>query len=90
MKDPLEKNNLAAVPKYAKLLDKLRKQCEETAMKYQSEKLCPDDPFMELVYFKELPIFPFQDMKVIYWNTKKGLVLICVFMIPMLDYQLVQ
>lgn len=59
MKDPLEKNNLAAVPKYAKLLDKLRKQCEETAMKYQCEKLCPDDPFMEQVYFKELPIFPF-------------------------------
>jgi arylsulfatase A-like enzyme len=46
-KDPLEKYNLAAVPKYAKILAQLRKQCEETALKYQSEKLCPDDPFIE-------------------------------------------
>jgi alpha-L-rhamnosidase len=45
--DPLEKNNLAGVAKYAKLLAKFRKQCEETALKYQSQKLCPDDPFIE-------------------------------------------
>ena len=44
--DPMEKKNLASDTKYAKILDKLRKQCEATALKYQSEKLCPDDPFM--------------------------------------------
>jgi arylsulfatase A-like enzyme len=45
--DPLEKKNLAADAKYAKVLDKLRKQCTSIASKYQSEKLCPDDPFIE-------------------------------------------
>ncbi len=45
--DPLEKNNLAGEAKYIKLLAKLRKQCDETTLKYQSEKLCPDDPFMQ-------------------------------------------
>jgi alpha-L-rhamnosidase len=45
--DPLEKNNLASDMKYAKTLAKLRKQCEATANKYQSEKLCPDDPFIK-------------------------------------------
>jgi arylsulfatase A-like enzyme len=45
--DPLEKNNLASDMKYAKILVKLRKQCEATAKKYQSEKLCPDDPFIK-------------------------------------------
>jgi arylsulfatase A-like enzyme len=45
--DPLEKKNLAADAKYAKVLDKLRKQCISTASKYQSEKLCPDDPFID-------------------------------------------
>lgn len=44
--DPFEKNNLAGMAKYAKLLAKLRKQCEDAALKYQSEKLCPDDPFI--------------------------------------------
>jgi len=45
--DPLEKKNLAADAKYAKVLDKLRKQCISIASKYQTEKLCPDDPFIE-------------------------------------------
>ena len=45
--DPLEKNNLASDIQYAKILDKLRKQCEATGLKYQSEKLCADDPFMQ-------------------------------------------
>jgi arylsulfatase A-like enzyme len=45
--DPLEKNNLASDAKYAKQLAKLRKECDEKALKYQSEKLCPDDPFIE-------------------------------------------
>ena len=45
--DPLEKNNLASDMKYAKTLAKLRQQCEATAKKYQSEKLCPDDPFIK-------------------------------------------
>ena len=45
--DPLEKNNLASDTKYAKILAKLRIQCEATAKKYQSEKLCPDDPFIK-------------------------------------------
>ncbi len=45
--DPLEKNNLAGNTKYANILTKLRKQCDATAIKYQSEKLCPDDPFIQ-------------------------------------------
>ena len=45
--DPMEKNNLASDEKYAKLLAQLRKECEAAAMKYQSEKLCPDDPFIK-------------------------------------------
>jgi len=45
--DPLEKENLASDMKYAKILAKLRIQCEATAKKYQSEKLCPDDPFIK-------------------------------------------
>lgn len=45
--DPMEKKNLASDIQYAKILDKLRKECEATALKYQSEKLCPDDPFMQ-------------------------------------------
>jgi alpha-L-rhamnosidase len=45
--DPLEKKNLASEMKYAKTLVKLRRQCEATAKKYQSEKLCPDDPFIK-------------------------------------------
>jgi arylsulfatase A-like enzyme len=49
--DPLEKNNLAADIKYAKILDKLRKECEATALKYQTEKLCPDDPFVKAKNF---------------------------------------
>jgi len=49
--DPLEKNNLASDINYAKILDKLRKECEATALKYQSEKLCPDDPFVKAKNF---------------------------------------
>ena len=45
--DPLEKNNLATDIKYAKILAKLRKDCEATASKYKSEKLCEDDPFIQ-------------------------------------------
>jgi len=45
--DPLEKSNLVSDIQYAKILAKLRKECEATALKYQSEKLCPDDPFIE-------------------------------------------
>jgi arylsulfatase A-like enzyme len=49
--DPLEKNNLAANPKYAKQLALLRKQCDAAILKYQSEKIGPDDPFIEDVKF---------------------------------------
>lgn len=45
--DPQEKNNLVSDAKYAKVLVKLRKQCEASIIKYQSEKLCLDDPFLE-------------------------------------------
>ncbi len=49
--DPLEKKNLASDEKYAKVIAQLRKQCEAAAMKYQSEKLCPDDPFIKAKNF---------------------------------------
>ena len=49
--DPMEKNNLASDIKYAKILDKLRKECKATALKYQTEKLCPDDPFVKAKNF---------------------------------------
>jgi len=49
--DPMEKNNLASDLHYAKILEKLRKECEATALKYQSEKLCPDDPFIKAKNF---------------------------------------
>ena len=49
--DPLEKNNLASDIKYAKILDKLRKECEATSSKYNSEKLCADDPFIKAKNF---------------------------------------
>ena len=49
--DPLEKNNLASDKKYSTILDRLRKQCEATGLKYQSEKLCPDDPFIKAKNF---------------------------------------
>jgi len=49
--DPLEKNNLASYINYAKILGKLRKECEATALKYQAEKLCPDDPFVKAKNF---------------------------------------
>ena len=45
--DPLEKNNLASDKKYSTILERLRKQCEATSSKYQSEKLCEDDPFVK-------------------------------------------
>ena len=49
--DPLEKNNLAANPKYAKQLALLRKQCDAAILKYQSEKIGPDDLELEKVKF---------------------------------------
>jgi len=49
--DPLEKNNLAANPKYAKQLALLRQKCDAAILKYQSEKIGPDDPFIEEVKF---------------------------------------
>ena len=49
--DPLEKKNLASDMKYAKILARLRKECEAIALKYQSEKLCPDDPFVKAKNF---------------------------------------
>ena len=49
--DPMEKNNLASDKKYATILAKLRKKCEATGLKYQSEKLCPDDPFIKAKNF---------------------------------------
>ncbi len=49
--DPLEKKNLASDEKYAKVIAQLRKQCEAAAIKYQSEKLCPDDPFIKAKNF---------------------------------------
>jgi arylsulfatase A-like enzyme len=44
--DPLEKKNLASDKKYSTILARLRKECEATSSKYQSQKLCADDPFM--------------------------------------------
>ena len=49
--DPLEKNNLAANPKYAKQLALLRKQCDAAIIKYQSKKIGPDDLELEKVKF---------------------------------------
>jgi arylsulfatase A-like enzyme len=49
--DPLEKNNLASDKKYSTILAKLRKQCESTSSKYNSEKLCADDPFIKVKNF---------------------------------------
>jgi arylsulfatase A-like enzyme len=49
--DPLEKINLATDSKYKKILSGLRKQCEEKAGRYQSQKLTPDDPFMKAKNF---------------------------------------
>ncbi len=49
--DPLEKNNLATNPKYAKQLALLRQQCDTAILKYQSAKMGPDDPFIEAVKF---------------------------------------
>jgi alpha-L-rhamnosidase len=49
--DPMEKNNLAADIKYARVLSKLRKKCDAVAAKYQDKKLCPDDPFMKAKNF---------------------------------------
>jgi arylsulfatase A-like enzyme len=49
--DPLEKNNLASDKKYATILARLRKQCEATSSKYNSEKLCADDPFIKAKNF---------------------------------------
>jgi arylsulfatase A-like enzyme len=45
--DPLEKKNLAKDPKYASVISSLRKSCGTLTMKYQAEKLCPDDPFLK-------------------------------------------
>jgi arylsulfatase A-like enzyme len=45
--DPLEKKNLAKDPKYASVISSLRKSCGTLTMKYQGEKLCPDDPFLK-------------------------------------------
>ena len=49
--DPLEKNNLATNAKYAKQLVALRKLCDEAILKYQNEKIGPDDPFIENTKF---------------------------------------
>ena len=49
--DPLEKNNLASDKKYSTILARLRKQCEATSLKYQSEKLGADDPFIKAKNF---------------------------------------
>lgn len=49
--DPLEANNLAMDKQYAKILAQLRKQFEATALKYQNQKLCPDEPFVSDVKF---------------------------------------
>jgi alpha-L-rhamnosidase len=49
--DPLEKNNLATDAKYATILKKLRVECEKKLLEYQSQKLCADDPFIEVVKF---------------------------------------
>lgn len=49
--DPLETTNLAGLKKYASIVKKLRKECEQQANIYQSKKLCPDDPFIENVKF---------------------------------------
>ena len=49
--DPLEKNNLASDKKYSTILARLRKQCEATSSKYNSEKLCADDPFIKAKNF---------------------------------------
>ncbi|MEI7588370.1 MAG: sulfatase [Chitinophagia bacterium] len=50
-KDPLEKFNLAGIPKYAKILANLRKQLIQTSLKYEAEKLCPDEPSMNSIKF---------------------------------------
>lgn len=49
--DHLEKHNLATDAKYAKVLSELRRNCDATIAKYQSQKLCPDDPFIEAKNF---------------------------------------
>jgi arylsulfatase A-like enzyme len=49
--DPLEKINLATDPQYKKILLGLRKQCEEKAGRFQSQKLTPDDPFVKAKNF---------------------------------------
>ena len=46
-KDPLEKHNLAGLPKYAKILSNLRKQLNKSVSKYDAEKLCPDEKSIE-------------------------------------------
>lgn len=45
--DPLEKNNLANDQKYESILINLRKECDKKLLQFQSQKLCPDDPFLD-------------------------------------------
>ena len=41
-KDPMEKENLAQNPKYKKILDQLRRECDAKIQEYVAAKLCPD------------------------------------------------
>jgi arylsulfatase A-like enzyme len=50
-KDPLETRNLTQYPEYAKILSRLRLQCDRMISHYQSKKLCPDQPYVDEIKF---------------------------------------
>lgn len=49
--DPLETINLATTGQFSYVINRLRKQCDKLSAKYQSEKLCQDEPADDKIKF---------------------------------------